>query len=275
VSDWAALERELDRWEEAGQPATLWWRDDDAAARTAALDRLLDLAERHGLPLALAVIPQAAEAAPADGLANGLAGRPADVRVLQHGFAHRNNAGPDAKKCELVARALRPEIAGELRQGQALLAALCGERLVPALVPPWNRIDADLVAALPALGFTGLSTYKARRLAEPVAGLRQVNCHVDIMQWRPQRRFLGTAAVLQLLVEHLEARRTGAADPAEATGLLTHHAVHDAEAWRFLEELLPRLAGHPASRFPPPDTLFAAPSGRVPASSPQSVSGAA
>lgn len=279
MSDWAALERELDRWGEAGQAATLWWRDDDAAARTAALDRLLDLADRHGLPLALAVIPQAAEAAPADELADeladSLAGRAAEVSVLQHGFAHRNNAGPDAKKCELVAAALRPEIAGELCRGRALLAALCGERLVPALVPPWNRIDAELVAALPGLGFTGLSTYKARRLAEPAAGLRQVNCHVDIMQWRPQRRFLGTAAALQLLVGHLEARRTGAADPDEATGILSHHAVHDAEAWRFLEDLLPRLAGHPACRFPAAGTLFAAPAARVPASSPQSVSGAA
>ncbi|WP_299395497.1 polysaccharide deacetylase family protein [Pelagibius sp.] len=271
MSDWAALERELDRWGEAGQAATLWWRDDDATARTAALDRLIDLAASLSLPLAVAVIPQAAEAT----LAASLAGSAAGVRVLQHGFAHRNNAGPDAKKCELVAPALRPEIAGELRQGQALLAALCGERLIPALVPPWNRIDGDLVAALPSLGFTGLSTYKARRLAEPAAGLRQVNCHVDIMQWRPQRRFLGTAAALQLLVGHLEARRTGAVDAGEATGILTHHAVHDAEAWRFLEDLLPRLAGHPASRFPPPDALFAAPADRVPASSPQSVSGAA
>ena len=272
MSDWAAVERELDRWSETARTATLWWRDDDAAARTPALDRLLALAERAALPLALAVIPQAAEA----GLADCLADRSPGIRVLQHGFAHRNNnAAPDAKKCELVAIAQRPEITGELRQGLALLADLCGGRMVAALVPPWNRIDAGLVAELPALGFAGLSTYKARGAAEPVAGLRQINCHVDIMQWRPQRRFLGTAAALRLLVDHLEARRTGAADPEEATGILTHHAVQDEDAWRFLEELLPRLAGHPACRFPAAEALFATSDVAIPASSPQSVSGAA
>ncbi|WP_420345845.1 polysaccharide deacetylase family protein [Pelagibius sp.] len=271
MSDWAAVERELDRWSETARTATLWWRDDDAAARTPALDRLLALAERAALPLALAVIPQAAEA----GLADRLADRSPGIRVLQHGFAHRNNAQPDAKKCELVATAQRPEIADELRQGLALLAELCGGRMVAALVPPWNRIDAGLVAELPALGFAGLSTYKARSSAEPVPGLRQINCHVDIMQWRPQRRFLGTAAALRLLVDHLEARRTGTADPEEATGILTHHAVHDEDAWRFLEDLLTRLAGHPACRFVTAEALFAAQNASVPASSPLSASGVA
>jgi hypothetical protein len=54
-AEWCDLVDELDRWEEAGRVAQLWWRDDDAVAPTPALDRLLDVAA--GIPLSLAVIP--------------------------------------------------------------------------------------------------------------------------------------------------------------------------------------------------------------------------
>ena len=38
---WDRLEREIDAWAAAGREATLWWRDDDAVAATAELERLL------------------------------------------------------------------------------------------------------------------------------------------------------------------------------------------------------------------------------------------
>src|SRR3546814_6274137 len=102
--------------------------------------------------------------------------------------------------------------------------------------PPWNRVAPALAARLPAIGFTALSTYKARRSAAGL-GLAQVNCHLDILQWRPQRRFLGTAAAVALLTGHLAAKRRGAADAAEPSGILSHHQAQDAAAWDFLAEL--------------------------------------
>ncbi len=59
---WAHLEQELDDWDRAGTVATLWWRDDDAAAVTEESDRLLELQGQFALPLCLAVIPEPAEA---------------------------------------------------------------------------------------------------------------------------------------------------------------------------------------------------------------------
>jgi hypothetical protein len=47
-SDLAALGRELDIWSGFGVSPRLWWRDDDVAARTPALDRLLALARETG-----------------------------------------------------------------------------------------------------------------------------------------------------------------------------------------------------------------------------------
>ncbi|MGD1877345.1 MAG: polysaccharide deacetylase family protein [Kiloniellaceae bacterium] len=252
MNAWATLETELDAWAETGRTAQVWWRDDDAAAATPAFERLLQLAAGTGAPLALAVIPASAEPA----LARQVADQPADVTVLQHGFAHADHAPAAAKKCELVSPAARPAGIDELCQGHERLGRLFGQRFRPVLVPPWNRIADDLVARLPALGFGGLSTYKARGAASPAPGLHQVNCHLDILQWRPTRRFLGTQAALDLLTGHLAAKRQGAADAAEPSGILSHHLVHDDAAWDFLKELLERLARHAGASLLPAGTIF-------------------
>ncbi|MEQ8357497.1 MAG: polysaccharide deacetylase family protein [Kiloniellaceae bacterium] len=249
---WTALEREFDAWAQSDREALVWWRDDDAAGPSKSLTRLLDLAADCAAPLSLAVIPAKAE----PGLVNLLANHPADATVLQHGFAHSNHAAAGAKKCELTSPSQRPAVTEELRLGRTRLSTLFGARSRPFLVPPWNRLASDLAARLPEIGFIGLSTYQPRLRATAVPGLVQVNCHVDIMQWRPERRFLGTAAALDLLIGHLSAKRRGDADPDEPSGILSHHLVHDDDAWDFLGRLLRRLARHPAVRLLPAAAVF-------------------
>ena len=249
---WAVLERELDAWQQAGRSATFWWRDDDAVAPTPALDRLLDLAASTGAPLALAVIPAAAE----DALAAYLAGHAAATTVLQHGYAHRNHAAEGAKKCELVAPGRHPALPEELSRGRLRLEEMFGRRFYAVMVPPWNRVDPALLSQLPGLGFTGLSAAKQRSARELIPGLVQANCHLDILQWRPERRFVGTAEALEILTAHLAARRSGAAEAVETSGILSHHKVHDEAAWDFLAELLARLAAHPAAELQSAPELF-------------------
>jgi len=257
---WQALEAELDAWAGAGRRAQVWWRDDDATAPSVALERLLALAEVHRAPLALAVIPARAGPALAACVATAT-----DVAVLQHGYAHENHAPAGAKKCELVDPGARPTLTAELENGRERLGALFGPRLLTVMVPPWNRIAPALALRLPALGFTGLSTYRARTAAEAAPGLCQVNTQADILQWHPQRRFLGTVAALDLLTGHLAAKRRGAADPDEPSGILSHHAVHDEAAWRFLDALLAHLARHPAVQLLPAAEAFAPAARRAPA----------
>jgi hypothetical protein len=97
----------------------------------------------------------------------------------------------------------------------------------------------SLVPRLPEAGLHGLSRYGARGAA--IRGLREANTHVDIIAWRGDRGFIGEAAALGLLVEHLSARRgaaqRAALDADEPSGVLTHHALHDRPAWTFLERL--------------------------------------
>jgi hypothetical protein len=57
---WSDLIDEFDRWRDAGRVATLWWRDDDAASPSERLDRLLSIS--GDIPIALAVVPAAADA---------------------------------------------------------------------------------------------------------------------------------------------------------------------------------------------------------------------
>jgi hypothetical protein len=84
----------------------------------------------------------------------------------------------------------------------------------------------------------------------------QCNTHVDLVAWRRERAFIGTAAALGRLIGHLEARRRGAADADEATGVLTHHLVMTDPAWEFLAALLAATAAHRAAAWLPAPRIF-------------------
>ena len=251
MADWSGLELELDAWQREGRTATFWWRDDDAKGVTEDLDRLLALRKEVRVPLALAVIPSGAH----DPLARRL-GALAEVTVLQHGFAHVNHAPEGEKKVEIGAGRPADQILGELIAGRDKLHSLFAFKSLPALVPPWNRIDPAIVAVLAEQGFTGLSTWGPREESE-TAGLTRINTHIDIIDWKGGRNFVGEAAALDQAVAHLRARRAGDADDAEPTGLLTHHLAHDRGCWKFLATFLARTREHPATRWLGAHRLFA------------------
>ena len=228
---WQAFEDELARWRDAGRAVEFWWRDDDATAPTPELAQILELSEKSAVPLALAVIPLAARAELFDGLR---------ARVLLHGTDHRNRALPGEKKTEFAEHEADDAALGRLARARERLTQLAGPALLPVLAPPWNRFRRSLLPALAGIGVRGFSGYGARADRRPAEGLIEANTHVDIIEWRGRRAFCGEDAALAAAVRHLAARRTGAADSAEPTGWLTHHALHDGAAWRFLSTLFER-----------------------------------
>lgn len=236
---------ELDAWEAEGRVADFWWRDDDAAAVTPAFRRLLAARERAGAPLAVATVPAFAQPE----LAAAAADSP-ELRFLQHGYAHADRAPAGEKKSELAsARGPAPALA-DLRKGRRRMAVVFGKRwLDDVLVPPWNRISDDVAAALPELGFRRLSLTGPRRPEDADSGVVRVNVHVDIVDWRGGRGYVGDEAAFGGLAAHLEARRRGACDPDEATGILTHHLVHDEACWSFVAGVVEAIGGHPAARW--------------------------
>jgi hypothetical protein len=249
---WQAVSAELDRWAAQGRAATFWWRDDDAGRADPRLANLLSLIGRLGVPVALAIVPAWLSVEAAD----AVQGAPAGVVVLQHGFAHVNHE----REIQPGERKVRPAECGgarppaavlaELADGAARLAARLPSRALPVLVPPWNRIAPSVIVGLPRLGYRALSTFRARPAPQPAPGLHQVNCHIDPILWREGKRFAGAAGALEMVRVHLAARREQQADPAEPTGLLTHHWDLDAPGWAFIAELIARLRAHPGVAFP-------------------------
>ena len=241
--DWSDLTDELDAWRAEGRTASLWWRDDDAMAPAPALDRLANLTREHCVTVGLAVIPALAQASLAPWL------EPARAEVLQHGWSHRSHAAAGEKKSELGHHRAAGVMAAELAGGLAKLGELAGARCLPVLVPPWNRIDPALVPALSGAGFRGLSVYGPRSAAGPAPGVRQTNCHIDLVDWRGGRGFVGSDRALAAAVGHLAARRERSVDSAEPAGLLTHHAVHEEATWAFITRFIGRTRQHPAVRW--------------------------
>lgn len=257
MSGWSDLEVELTRWAADGRRCPIWLRDDDAVSDTPALRQFLSMVEAAAVPVSLAVV--AAEVQPS--LPDLLAGRP-EVGVLVHGWCHANHAPAGEKKSEFGAG--RP---AELRKGEAaealsrlhaLFGPRIGNRFVPVFVPPWNRMAADMPGLLAGSGYRGVSVFGARPTAIGPAGLLWMNTHVDLIDWHGSRSAVPEAEVLEALRREFADRRTGARDPREPIGLLTHHLVHDETIRALLAALLDRLAHHPALSWTSPRLELAA-----------------
>jgi len=247
AAEFAAFFRaRLDRLAAVGRTVSFWWRDDDAIEPTAQLDRLIDQAEAADVPLGLAVIPKHAKSS----LADRLAASPR-VAVLQHGWQHENHEPVGSKAAELGNARPLDSVVGELRRGNARLHELFGARLRPVLVPPWNRISAEVAAARGDAGLVGLSTFN---VADGTP--HQVNCHLDPIAWKTTRGFIGWPKAGRILGDELGRRLDGSDEPF---GLLTHHLVHDEELWQFVETFLAVAASHPAARWPELPEVFALP----------------
>jgi len=217
-----------------GMKIPFWWRDDDAVDATPAFEQLLALSRKYHVPLALAVVPKQATAA----LAARLESEPS-VSVLQHGWRHRNHALSDEKQMELGDHRPADAVLEELRLGFDRLAELFPAQFLPVLVPPWNRIADSIRVRRQEIGLKGLSTFGKAPSGEPC----WINTHLDIFEWRPIRRPLEPSEAYAILATEMDRRLTG--DP-EPIGIMTHHLVHDAASWAFLDEFFELIERHPA-----------------------------
>ena len=231
---WQPLADELAEWRAAGLTPSLWLRDDDAIEPTPLLDRLIGLTACHDIPLVLAVIPARTDerlAAHIQSIAH--------VHPCVHGWAHMNHAPEGEKKQELGPHRDRSQVLDDLTRDFARLRDLHGERLLPILVPPWNRIDHDLIVDLPPLGFTGLSAFGRKPLPR-AWGLAIVNCHVDLLDWKNGARCRDQAHLAAELADELKRSRLSDRAPV---GLLSHHLVSTEDAFAFLEGLFAATRG--------------------------------
>lgn len=237
---WTLVRRELALWEEAGSTARLWLRDDDAASVTPALIRLCELCKAHAVPALLAAIPSQADGE----LAGYLSGHPL-VEVASHGWTHRNHGLP-GRKAEFPDHRPHAEVLRELRWARERTVALFGSQAVPIYVPPWNRISSEVADLLPHAEFCALSTIGRDSVAGLRADVRQINVHLDIIDWRGSRGGRDRDELVEELANHLAWARSNG---GTAIGVLTHHLVHDGCAWEFLDELFAETAACRAAQW--------------------------
>jgi hypothetical protein len=255
AAQWADLIDELDRWNEAGKVATLWWRDDDAVGPGDRLDRLLSIG--GDVPIAIAVIPAVADAQLADWLAHAVRSHQTwRLFVMQHGWRHQNHS-LRGKKSEFPSERSGAMAAGDLAAGRRRLAMLFGARALPVLAPPWNRFDCRLLSLLVDCGLRGISQIGPRRAVCPALGVVAANVHVDLVAWAGNRGFVGEDVALRGLIGHLSARRSARVDTVEPTGILTHHLVQDEATGTFLRKLVAVTGAHRAVRWLDATEVFA------------------
>lgn len=225
-------------------PVRFWLRDDDAVSDTAALRQLARWAGRQETQVLIALVPSLAD----DSLREALAALPQFVGAA-HGWAHKNHAPETEKKQELGSHRALEDVCAELDRARRRTEEISAQSTLPVLVPPWNRISPDVVRALPALGFSGLSTFADAHIQEAPDNLQVENSHIDIIDWRGTR---GGKPHEELIGEMIDALQAG----RRLIGVLSHHLVHDETAWSFLDKLGKAVADHPAAGWARPGEVF-------------------
>lgn len=215
-------------------PLRFFVRDDDAGWDDPRLYALLDTMTRSGVPIDLAVIPQATGGPLARELAARFDAAPAALGLHQHGFAHTNHE-TTGRKCEFGPAREPGQQRRDLAEGRARLNDFFGARLDPIFTPPWNRCTSATPALLAELGFAALS----RDAGAPVQdALAEIPVHVD---WCKERRGDPSgASIIDALARH--------AGNGATVGLMLHHAAMDDTDLGLLAAWLPSVARHPNVR---------------------------
>jgi len=226
-------------------PVSMFVRDDDAGWDDARLVALLDCCADLGVPLDLAVIPQACTQALAELLCRRLDAAPDRLGVHQHGFAHANHETV-GRRCEFgPARSLTAQ-RDDLQRGRGRLQQLFGDRLDALFTPPWNRCDAGTPGLLAELGYAALSRDRGARPHQHL--LPELSVDVD---WCRLRRE-GADAPAPLA----DALAAALADAVRPVGLMLHHAQMDDTDLALLKPMLRLLGDHAALRLRPMRALW-------------------
>jgi len=225
------IDRALER---AKAPVRFWWRDDDAGAHSAALERLLSLSQQNRAPVSVAVIPARMETR----MIEAMRGR--DFDVLVHGYAHNNQAGEGQPKCEFPLSRPLEDMRADLRKALSLLREALPQNTIPVFVPPWNRFPDKLLPLLKECGYVGLSKASTMK-PDPAArenGLRQFDGHFNVVAWKDGPHLADMPLVSKKLAKQI---RAGAQGPFS---IVTHHRDHDEAIWAYCEKLWKLLGTH-------------------------------
>jgi peptidoglycan/xylan/chitin deacetylase (PgdA/CDA1 family) len=209
-----------------------FFRDDDVGWDDSRLWPVLESFDRFGVPLDLAVIPEALSEHLARELRSHVA-RCNQIRIHQHGFSHTNHEFV-GRKCEFGISRSRSQQFEDIWKGRMQMQEMLGAAVDPFFTPPWNRCTETTVRCLVELGYSMLSRDAT---AEPfgIPSLTELPINVD---WFGKHK--GARLIRQQFGEKV-ARTIEAYD---RVGVMLHHQLMNADERTRLDELLALLAGH-------------------------------
>ena len=214
----------------AEQPVRLFFRDDDAGWANDRLYALLDTFAQPGMPIDLAVIPEALGHALTEELLSRWQQDKHLTGLHQHGYSHTNHE-QEGRKCEFGSSRTKNQQKADIAKGQERLHEALGTALDPIFTPPWNRCTRDTVGCLEELDFRLLSRDVTASGLES-ATLQQRPVHIN---W---------SRMLDIPLSELGLAIASNLGNNDLTGVMLHHADMDKEHLKPLAELLALFADH-------------------------------
>lgn len=234
MTDWLRPVRDaLDALDALDRPVGCFVRDDDGGWADDRLFAMLDVFERHAMPIDVAVIPDAL----GPELAGALAARAGQgvLHLHQHGCAHVNHEPPDRRKCEFGAARPVETLHDDVARGWDRLTSMLGDAVEPVFTPPWNRCVDELGGILATVGLRVLSR-------DHTAGLIG---HPDVAEVAVNIDWFGSTKGERWTREQLGDRIADRITAGGPLGLMLHHGVTDDAELVDIEHLVALLATHP------------------------------
>ncbi len=234
-----------DALEEKGETVKIFFRNDDAGIFNARLFKLMNLFEKFGLPLDIAVIPSEVSTALAEELILRLNSKPNLFAIHQHGLAHINHES-EGRKCEFGKARNASQQFYDIAAGYQILEDFFGNLPRPIFTPPWNRCTKETGKSLNKLGFKVLSRESAAESLS-IDGLEEIPVSVD---WFAKRQGV------PLSREEIGEVMSKAIRENNIVGIMLHHALMDETERCFLSELLELFSYCPAAECSPMWNLY-------------------
>lgn len=230
MTDWLRPVR--DALDALDRPVACFVRDDDGGWADDRLFAMLDVFDRHTMPIDVAVIPDALEPELARALASRTTG--GVLHLHQHGCAHVNHEPAERRKCEFGPARPVAALHDDVARGWDRLTTLLGDAVEPVFTPPWNRCVDELGGVLAAVGLRVLSR-------DHTAG---VIGHPDVAEVAINVDWFGSSKGERWSRGQLGARVADRIASGGPLGLMLHHGVTDDAELADIEDLISLLAAH-------------------------------
>ncbi|WP_243310740.1 polysaccharide deacetylase [Fundidesulfovibrio agrisoli] len=139
-----------------GGRAQVFFRADDVAVPGNSFTKMVGIFREGGAPLCMATVPSWLTVSRWQALLKEA--REDELFCwCQHGWRHMNFEPVGQKKREFGQARPAKDKRLDLTKGFKRLGEIMEQRFTPVFSPPWNRCDGESMAAMPAIGFRGLS----------------------------------------------------------------------------------------------------------------------